>query len=57
MGRSGPGPWFRVKLRVKRSLGMKVILCDSCQYDWRGACRYSERPNAVWCPGYRKRGD
>ena len=54
--KSGPGLWYRAVLRLKQALGMKVFLCDSCQYDWRGACRYPQRPNAVWCPDYRKRG-
>ncbi len=35
---------------------MKVILCDSCKFDWRGACHQPARPNAVWCPDYEKRG-
>jgi len=49
--------WFDdLKIGVKKALGMNVIVCDSCKYDWRGACRRPERPNAVWCPDYEKRG-
>jgi len=50
-------PWFHAAmLRVKRALGMPTFLCDSCRYDWRSACHRSERPNATWCPDYRRRG-
>jgi hypothetical protein len=45
-----PGWLDKAKVRVKKSLGMKVILCDSCKWDWRGACHHTERPNAAWCP-------
>ena len=45
-----------LKLSIKKALGMHIILCDSCKYDWRGACHRPERPNAVWCPDYEKRG-
>jgi len=49
--------WFdNLKISVKQVLGMKVVLCDSCKYDWRGACHQPARPNAVWCPDYAKRG-
>lgn len=32
------------------------FLCDSCQYDYGDACRRPQRPNAVTCPEYKKRG-
>ncbi|HUV52073.1 MAG TPA: hypothetical protein VMW64_03255 [Dehalococcoidia bacterium] len=49
--------WFdRFKIRVKRALGMKTILCDSCAWDWRSACHNPARPNATYCPDYKKRG-
>lgn len=53
--KSGPGWWDRFKLNIGRIFGVQKILCDSCKYDWRGACRHPERPNAVWCPDYEKR--
>jgi len=46
----------RAKIHIKRMLGMNILLCDSCKWDWRGACRNPERPNAVWCLDYEKRG-
>jgi len=30
-------------------------LCDSCKYDYGGACKRPERPNAYRCPDYRPR--
>jgi hypothetical protein len=49
--------WFdRLKIKIKMALGMKVILCDSCKWDWRSACHNPQRPNAVYCPDYKKRG-
>ena len=53
---NGPGWLERARLKLKRSLGMNTVLCDSCKWDWRGACRNSDRPNAIWCPDYQKRG-
>jgi len=50
-------PWtHNIKLRLKKALGMKIFLCDSCKWNWRTACHYPERPNATWCPDYEKRG-
>jgi hypothetical protein len=46
----------RLTIRIKKALGMKVILCDSCKWDWRGACHNPARPNATHCPEYKKRG-
>ncbi|MBM4443998.1 MAG: hypothetical protein FJ020_01685 [Chloroflexi bacterium] len=51
-----PGWLDRMKIRVKKTLGMKTILCDTCKWDWRSACHHSERPNATWCADYEKRG-
>ena len=60
MGRNkvkkGPNTWDRLKIRVKKSLGRNVFLCDSCKWDWRSACHNPDRPNATWCPDYEKRG-
>ena len=50
-------PWtHNIKLRLKKALGMNIILCDSCKWNWRTACHHPERPNATWCPEYEKRG-
>ena len=46
----------RFTLSVKKALGMNVLLCDSCKWNWRSACRNPARPNATWCPEYEKRG-
>jgi len=54
--KTGPGWKDRFTLSVKKWLGMNVILCDSCKWNWRGACRNPARPNATWCPEYEKRG-
>jgi hypothetical protein len=52
----GPGPLHRLKVKIKKALGMKVFLCDSCKWDWRSTCHNPERPNATWCPDYERRG-
>ncbi len=52
-----PGWLDRLKLRVKKMLGLKTILCDTCKWDWRSACHHTERPNATWCDDYEKRGE
>ena len=51
-----PGWLDRLKLWVKKMLGLKTILCDTCKWDWRSACHHSERPNATRCADYEKRG-
>ncbi len=48
--------WKKFTINVKKALGMRVILCDTCMFDWRGACRNRERPSAIVCNEYRKRG-
>ncbi|MEE8618789.1 MAG: hypothetical protein V3S84_01515, partial [Dehalococcoidales bacterium] len=48
--------WHKVSLRIKKALGMNIFLCDSCKWDWRGACHNPARPNATWCPDYKNRG-
>ncbi len=55
-GKSKPSWFDNLKINIKQALGMKVILCDSCKYDWREACHQPARPNAVWCPDYSRRG-
>jgi hypothetical protein len=50
-------PWkSRIILRIKKALGINIFLCDSCKWNWRGACHNAARPNATWCPEYEKRG-
>ncbi|MBI2869256.1 MAG: hypothetical protein HYX96_05470 [Chloroflexi bacterium] len=51
-----PGWKARIALGLKKTLGMNVILCSSCKWDWRGACRNAARPNATLCDEYKKRG-
>ncbi|MGB2799347.1 MAG: hypothetical protein WBC82_05850 [Dehalococcoidia bacterium] len=52
----GPSPWDRFKIKTKKALGKNIFLCDSCAWNWRSACHRQERPNATWCPDYKKRG-
>jgi len=52
----GGGAFHNLKFKIKKFLGMKVILCDTCKWDWRSACHNRERPNAVECRDYQKRG-
>ena len=54
--KTGPSWKDRFTLRVKKALGMNIFLCDSCKWNWRGACHNPARPNATWCPEYEKRG-
>jgi len=58
MAKTKVGPtWIdKAKIRLKKTLGMNIFLCDSCKWNWRSACHYPERPNAVWCPDYQKKG-
>ncbi len=46
----------RLILRVKKALGISVFLCDSCKWNWRSTCHHAERPGAVKCPDYEKKG-
>ncbi len=52
----GPSRIDLLRIRVKRALGLSVILCDSCKWNWRSACHRRERPHATWCPDYSKKG-
>jgi len=40
---------------LKRAFGLERFLCDSCRYDYRGACSNPARPNATECKDYRAR--
>jgi hypothetical protein len=56
MASTGPrSSWLVRWQRLLARLGLGRILCDTCQFDWRGACERPERPNALICPDYRKR--
>lgn len=46
----------RITVRIKKMLGMNIFLCDSCQWNWRSACHNSDRPNAITCADYKKKG-
>jgi hypothetical protein len=50
-----PSAWEEFILRFNKMLGREKKICASCRYDWRSACRHTERPNAVWCPDYEKK--
>ena len=39
--------------RIKAPLS-DDFLCDSCRYDYDGACNRPERPNAKVCPDYKR---
>ncbi|MEJ2739415.1 MAG: hypothetical protein P8105_06270 [Dehalococcoidia bacterium] len=54
--KAGPNWFDRLKLQINGWFGKREFLCDTCKWDWRGACRHQERPNAVWCEDYEKRG-
>lgn len=47
--------WRQARARVVGLLAPGRFLCDSCRYDYRGACRRPERPNATACPDYERR--
>jgi len=48
--------WFRRFWQwLTDVLGVGEILCDTCRYDYGGACTRPERPNARRCPDYRHR--
>ncbi len=51
-----PGFGDCLKLKIKKALGKSLFLCDSCKWDWRGACHNPQRPNATSCREYEKRG-
>jgi hypothetical protein len=42
-------------LKIKRFLGMKKFLCDTCRYDYPSACLNPKRPNATECTDYQRR--
>jgi hypothetical protein len=49
--------WWRkllAALGLLRASGA-APLCDTCRYDYGGACRRPERPNAYRCPEYKAR--
>jgi hypothetical protein len=42
--------WQRIRFAATGS-----FLCDSCKYDYPGACRSGSRPNAKACSQYQRR--
>jgi len=54
--KTGPSRLDLLKIRCKQALGLNPVLCDKCKWNWRSACHRRERPNAVWCPDYSKKG-
>ncbi len=49
------GFWRGIRARAKAATAPGKFLCDSCKYDYRGACRRPERPNATLCEDYERR--
>jgi hypothetical protein len=47
--------WRRLRGRIAAVGAPGRFLCDSCRYDYRGACKRPERPNATACEDYRRR--
>jgi hypothetical protein len=45
----------RLWLWLRRWLPGARPLCDTCRYDYGGACKRPERPNALSCPDYRRK--
>lgn len=45
----------RMRQRWQQMRAPGMFLCDTCKYDYRGACRRPERPNAAQCPDYKPR--
>ncbi|MBE9505882.1 MAG: hypothetical protein IMY84_03625 [Chloroflexi bacterium] len=56
MSKTGPGLVDRLRIRVRRALGLNIVLCDRCKWNWRSACHRRERPNAIWCPDFTRKG-
>ncbi|MDH4068680.1 MAG: hypothetical protein OEU97_07125 [Dehalococcoidia bacterium] len=54
--RTDPNWLDKLKLGVRKQLGMSVFICGNCKWNWRSACHRPERPNATWCPDYVKKG-
>ncbi|MFP4378966.1 MAG: hypothetical protein ACLFUS_00565 [Candidatus Sumerlaeia bacterium] len=49
--------WRRIGNLIRKVLQLEPrFLCDSCKYDHPHVCRRPERPNAVECPDYKKKG-
>jgi len=45
----------RIIINIKKALGMNVVLCAGCKWNWRSACHNRERPHAVYCKEYEKK--
>ncbi len=48
--------WQRMVARLRGWVGSDKFLCDSCKLNYGDVCTRSERPNAVVCPEYAKKG-
>lgn len=51
-------PWYRrIAEAVRRifAVSSKRYLCDTCKWDYGGACKRPERPNALTCPDYKRK--
>jgi hypothetical protein len=47
--------WKRLRSRLAGLTAPGHFLCDSCRYDYRGACKRPQRPNATVCDEYERR--
>jgi hypothetical protein len=45
----------RLWLKLRKKMGAPRLLCDSCKFDYPGACSNPDRPNATVCPDYQRR--
>jgi hypothetical protein len=44
-----------IKSWLQRLRQSNRFLCDTCKYDYRGACSNPNRPNVKSCSDYKKR--
>ena len=49
------GLWRRLLHWLRSLVPRTRPLCDTCRYDYGGACKRPERPNAMHCPDYKRR--
>ncbi|HEX6970769.1 MAG TPA: hypothetical protein VF234_00925 [Limnochordia bacterium] len=45
---------FLLKIWLGLSGRPSRFLCDTCKYNYGSACHRPERPNARYCPDYRR---
>lgn len=46
----------KILVSIKTAFRKERYLCDTCKYDYGDVCRRPERPNAITCPDYKRRG-